>query len=481
LWEITQRNLLGEATEYLNTAESHFAGGAYRTSQNYFRRALIIFSQLEDKEMIDSVTEQITVLNNIIFKLNVKMGSIALAVWDTGLCVFLVYSWVTQKRWSRLTEGMLLLSIPGFLGLLRVYYAHEEYAIIFIRYFVPLLVLSSAILLRKNIIGFFRTISALLSGHKDMLVLSITQSDGQYRVSVESIEEKFRPVKESRQIVFPSETKKDITKKVDFMMGVLAKYSSADVEKSLRFVEDILRETGETIYKNFIPEDFSDILKAKFLLLEVEDTEIPWELMYSHGFFASKYGISRRIVSTEAVEVQERRTRGRKALIISDPTEDLSDARSECDIVYRRLNRKMDTILVEGSTANMQKIAHLFGQGFDIIHFAGHVDTGLVLSDGDMTPQEVREFIVGTPIVFINGCTSEDIARAFLLGGAMAYVGTLHPVLDTSAADIATDFYNLCLQYQIGEALRRTRESHMGKDIVWASLIMYGDPTLKLL
>jgi len=109
------------------------------------------------------------------------------------------------------------------------------------------------------------------------------------------------------------------------------------------------------------------------------------------------------------------------------------------------------------------------------------VDKGLVLSDGVMTPEEVNDFIVGTPVVFVNGCKSEDLARAFLSGGAMAYVGTIHPVHDTSAAEIAADFYDFCLQYQIGEALRRARDAHTAKDLVWASLVMYGDPTLKLL
>ena len=73
------------------------------------------------------------------------------------------------------------------------------------------------------------------------------------------------------------------------------------------------------------------------------------------------------------------------------------------------------------------------------------------------------------------------MARAFLLGGAMTYVGTIHPVHDRSAAGIPADFYDFCLQYRIGEALRRARELHRDKGLAWASLIMYGDPTLKLL
>ena len=73
------------------------------------------------------------------------------------------------------------------------------------------------------------------------------------------------------------------------------------------------------------------------------------------------------------------------------------------------------------------------------------------------------------------------MARTFLLSGAMTSVGAIHPVHDRSAADIAADFYDFCLQYRIGEALRRARELHRDKGLAWTSLIMYDDPTLKLL
>ncbi|MBU7046705.1 MAG: CHAT domain-containing protein [Theionarchaea archaeon] len=251
---------------------------------------------------------------------------------------------------------------------------------------------------------------------------------------------------------------------------------------SLAYAKEMLKEVGKVIYQRFIPEDFSDILRAKFLFLEVEDPDIPWELMYDDDFFAVKYAVSRRIVTTGKVITRHiSKKKGKKALVICDPTETLPGAKLECEIVYRRLKQKMETIFVEGHDAHGRRVANLFGQEFDIIHFAGHVENGLVLSDGVMTPEEVREYIVGTPVVVVNGCKSENLAKAFLLGGAMAYIGTIHPVYDRSAADIAANFYDLCFKYRISEALRRARELHMDKDLVWASLVMYGDPTLKLL
>ncbi|MBU7044787.1 MAG: hypothetical protein HXS47_14435 [Theionarchaea archaeon] len=59
-------------------------------------------------------------------------------------------------------------------------------------------------------------------------------------------------------------------------------------------------------------------------------------------------------------------------------------------------------------------------------------------------------------------------------------MATIHPIHDITAAEIAADFYDLCFHHQIGEALRRARKLHASTSITWASLIMYGDPTLTL-
>ena len=485
LWEITERTLKEEGNYYMNEAESAFSAGEYKTSRSHYENALDRFEKLEDQEKIDSIPRKITEMSTLIFKQDVRVGMIFLIVFDGILCIFLVYSWFFRMLWSRLGESALLLSLPVLLGLFQVYYAIDEHVVkeylpLFVTYTAPTLVGSTAIILRQNILGFARTVAAILSGHKNMLMLSIVKADGSYRVSVEGHEERFNPVKESRIVPFSEEKKQNLIKKVEYMVNVLNQISSGN-QDTPDYAENVLQETGAEIYQNFIPKDFSKILKGKFLFIEVDDTEIPWELMYLDDFFALKYAISRRIISPEPVHVREKRIRKRRALIISDPAENLPGAQTECEIVYKRLKRKIDTVLVEGQQATMMKAANFFGQGFDIIHFAGHIEDGLVLSDGVMSPQEVREFIVGTPVVFINGCKSEELARAFLLGGATAYVGTIYPIHDESAADTAADFYDLCLQYRIGEALRRAREHHTDKDLVWASLIMYGDPTSKLL
>jgi hypothetical protein len=417
-----------------------------------------------------------------IFKQNIWIIMVAFALWDGIFFLLLLYYRIFKKVWVKPSERAVLSTLPILLGLVNVYHAEGHYVYVFVMSSFPSYAVATTIVLRENIVGFMRTLASILSGHEDMLVLSIMRADGSYRVSVESIEERFMPVKESKSVSFPSETKENLIHKIRFMVETLGYYSStsASVSHDHSSRVETLEEIGAAIYSMFIPEDLSEIFQTRFLLLEMEDTEIPWELMYSDTFFALKYAISRRIVTTESVITRKKLIPGKKALVICDPTDTLEDARPECEIVYERLNRKMDVVFLYGKGTTKVKLANHLAQGYDIIHFAGHVDKGIVVSDGTMSFDEVKECIVGTPVVFVNGCRSEELARSFLIGGAIAYVGMVHPVHDKWAAEIAVDFYDLCFQYRVGEALRRARLNNVEKNIIWASLIMYGDPTMKL-
>ncbi len=482
LWVITERSLREEAQNYMDRGEFFLSSRKFRDSKKYFESVLAIFSQLEDEKMIEFISKKIAQISDEIFKEDVMISTFSLMIFDFSLCVFLLYFWITRKRWVRLAEGTLLLSSPVLLGLFQVYYSRSDYILVFVRYFVPSLIFCTAIFLRQNILGAMKALLSILSGHKDMLVLSITKkSDESYLVSVESVKGRLEPVKELHEIPFTPKTRKEVNTRTKMYMETLIAFSTRNPTRHLDRAQKVLKETGETIYHSFIPKGFSEILKARFLLLEVEDTETPWEFMHSDDFFALKYGISRRIVTTEVVDVRPRSRKGRRALVISDPSGDLPNAKTESEIVCRNLRKEMEVISVEGSDASIQKVANLFGQGFDIIHYAGHIEHGLVLFRGTMSPQEVRDFIAGTPIVFVNGCRSEELAKAFLLGGAMGYLGTVHPIHDYWAATFAADFYRLCLRFPIGEALRRARKEHKDKSIIWASLMMYGDPTSRLL
>jgi hypothetical protein len=101
-------------------------------------------------------------------------------------------------------------------------------------------------------------------------------------------------------------------------------------------------------------------------------------------------------------------------------------------------------------------------------------------------------------LVFSNACQSghsgewrigeEDeqqifgLANAYLLSGVQHYIGTFWEILDEPSSQFAKLFYgSLSLGESVGEAVRKAREklleAHGEETIVWASYMLYGDPT----
>ena len=151
LWTITERSLTDGASTDLDMAESLFLAGKYRNSKPYYEAALEKFERLEDERIIILIFEKIVIVSEIIFKQDIRIGMILLAVCDAVLCAFLLYSRFT-RRWSRLAEGALLLSLPALLGLFQVHDARGDYLRVFVNYAIPFLLLSTSVIFRENIL-----------------------------------------------------------------------------------------------------------------------------------------------------------------------------------------------------------------------------------------------------------------------------------------------------------------------------------------
>nr|MCU0625996.1 CHAT domain-containing protein [Gemmatimonadaceae bacterium] len=154
------------------------------------------------------------------------------------------------------------------------------------------------------------------------------------------------------------------------------------------------------------------------------------------------------------------------------------------------------------------------GPPFDFIHYAGHAHfdkqrpqlSGLQLRDAVLTADKIRRLNKGGALIFLNACESGTVARAddaptvsylltapepvvglasaFVYSGALGCVGSLWPVYDEPAAQIAVRFYQEVLAGEpTGEALRKAREhvrASFPREITWAAYVLYGDPTFRL-
>jgi class 3 adenylate cyclase/CHAT domain-containing protein len=279
-----------------------------------------------------------------------------------------------------------------------------------------------------------------------------------------------------------------------------------------------LREIGQVLHDELFSLSVKEKLrktKAEFLSLKIDDqlVHVPWELL-SDGrqFLCQRFNMGRLVKTRQPILGVRSRVLGRplRMLILADPEGDLEGAYAEGIQIRDYVDRNKDLInafLRSGNTtpdSMKEKI-----RNFDFVHFAGHADynpentaeSGWRLTRGNLTAQDITK-MAGTAtmpaLIFSNACQSarteewtlklyfEDeifgLANAFLLAGVKHYLGTFWEISDEPSSRFAIEFYeNLLSGMTIGEATRRSRQAlikEYGEEtIVWASYVLYGDPT----
>jgi tetratricopeptide (TPR) repeat protein/class 3 adenylate cyclase len=258
------------------------------------------------------------------------------------------------------------------------------------------------------------------------------------------------------------------------------------------------------------------------LIIATDDTELPWELLHNGTqYLALKHPVGRRFLSSTPARQNPISDRIRRSfLFITNPTEDLP----QTDIEVERLMDAFDTapevidarFLCRVQASRLEVLQALASGQYNVIHYSGHARPGaLLLADGELTADDIQKALRGRPFIFLNACwsteeprstgarehgsmgesypapglpyaglTARSLTSAFILGGAIGFIGTLWPVFDVSSREFAEWFYALVLDgIPVGEALRRTQERMYRTrpgDPLWASFVLYGDPTLRI-
>lgn len=280
-----------------------------------------------------------------------------------------------------------------------------------------------------------------------------------------------------------------------------------------------LKEYGKLMYDELIPSDIKDQLaktNESHLLISMDDSlvHLPWELLFDgNEFLCLKFNIG-RTVSTKQAVVNVVRSVGvpLKVQIFSDPRGDLQAAYREGLSLKNQLSTLGDKTAVYMLTTDITSdIVKSKLHYFDIIHYAGHAEhdkenperSGWLLKDGKLSGQDIRKARSSMPmpaLVFSNACQSghsdewkisEDceenifgLANAFLLSGVQHYAGTFWEIPDEAGQHFSEYFYTALFGGEtIGEAFRTARIKLLqqyGEDvIVWASYLLYGDPTIR--
>lgn len=278
----------------------------------------------------------------------------------------------------------------------------------------------------------------------------------------------------------------------------------------------LLRGLGAFMYDKMLPAEIKlgleTLPESSLLTLDLDEklAAIPLELAFDgRNFLCLKFACGRGTGSGDK-HIPKKGKEGLKLLIVADPTGDLPGTQNETNYIIEQLRGFPRLRIVRlGTEITKQRFLDFFAGGeYDILHYTGHSrshasepkKSQLVFRDGPCYAHEIEKSSPKYPprFVFGNSCQSagisgsihetglQSLAGSFLRTGVRGCVAAIWPVSDVGSAALASDFYRFILYGSTaGEALLKARLSSFREwgyhDPVWASFILYGDPTAKLL
>ena len=283
---------------------------------------------------------------------------------------------------------------------------------------------------------------------------------------------------------------------------------------------DNLKKTGQILFDLLLPPKSRDKLNATAasnLILYVDDklVHIPWELLFNgHEFLCRRFAMG-RIVSTRQTPTSVSRRSLKfpfSVLVVADPRGDLNAAYDEGIEIRNFLDDCSDSFHADLKSYPVDvPYVKKNLRDYDIVHYAGHADyqmdnpseSGWLLSDGRLKASDVSAMGGLQPmpsLVFSNACQTGQtdewkiqegyeqqifgLANAYLLAGVQHYLGTFWEILDEPSSQFAKLFYGFLTQGEsVGESVRKARaeiiKAFGEETIVWASYMLYGDPTFQ--
>lgn len=283
---------------------------------------------------------------------------------------------------------------------------------------------------------------------------------------------------------------------------------------------DRFQNLGLSLYDQLLTQRIKQRLqqaKDQHLILKIDESlvYIPWELLYDgQDFLSLNLSLGRKVYTRlEGIEPHPGKiSLPIKVLVIANPRNDLESAHQEGVNILEMLRQLGKQVVVDfKSTSVTPQILKLCIRDYDIVHYAGHAEynlsdplkSGWLMTEGSFTAEDIMAMSnINKPmpaLIFSNACQSGtsvwkideksnqqifSMANAFLLSGVTHYIGTCRDILDQQSGYFAQTFYqNLIRGDSIGRAVQGARldmKQKFGKNsILWASYLLYGDPSIK--
>lgn len=279
-----------------------------------------------------------------------------------------------------------------------------------------------------------------------------------------------------------------------------------------------LKETGQLLRDELLTPRLKEKLNtsdARYMAISIDEqlVHIPWELLHDgHQFLCQRFTVG-RLVQTRQNLTSPRACRKQgplHVLILADLDGSLPAARKEGVQVRDFIESLASDVRVMMCTANVGA-AFLRSKirSYDWVHFAGHADydadppqkKGWRLSNGWFTAEDAAR-MAGTgampKLIFANACQSArtnawsldhnrqrkhfGLVNALLLAGTRHYVGTSWEIPDEPGRSFSLAFYDNLMQgatvgHAVGKARKKLIDTYGEKQVIWASYVLYGDPT----
>jgi len=364
-------------------------------------------------------------------------------------------------------------------------------------------------------LGKLRKAPAVAIEKEGVFMLEASVTNGRLKVSgVEKSDGEERAAKSYDEMVFNETKIREYTQAITELLNRANKRGKIGNDLLIR-----LKEYGRMLFDELIPMQTKERLAStafRHLLISIDDNlvHIPWELLYDGKDFLCQRFCMGRTVSTRQRVSQVVRAIGSplKMQILADPRGDLAASYQEGVEIRTEIGQHEEIMDVSLKTTEITTgYVKAKIRNFDIIHYAGHADhdtknpgqSGWLLHDGKISADEIISMTGVMPmpsLVFSNACQTAQtdewrldadyehrifgLANAFLLSGVQHYIGTFWEIPDEAGHHFALHFYkSLVNGAPIGEALRLSRQALIdkyGEDmIVWASYLLYGDPTTR--
>jgi ATP-dependent Clp protease ATP-binding subunit ClpA/CHAT domain-containing protein len=297
-------------------------------------------------------------------------------------------------------------------------------------------------------------------------------------------------------------------------------------------VNDAVYALGRFLFDALLPHPLQEMLhhiNTDSLILTTNMPDIPWELMvYTNelprNYLCQTVSIGRITAQTRDHSARNRPTRkpgkrdaqGLSVLFLVNPTGERPVAEEEVASLCTSLPESVSRIILYRQQANQLEMRiRMNAESPHVLHYAGPAPVtttmggpALALAGNSRLDTTALEQLLQNslkrPLVFLSYHEEERIGRStttlltsqereeqmeqiannLIMAGACAVVTMRWPITSQRAREFMTLFYqDIADGLTIGEALRRARliqAEHLNDDTSWATFLLYGDPTQRL-